>query len=1052
MKRDTLRKIEQDMQAEWKQAKIYEADAPEAGAEQGEKFMCTFPYPYMNGRLHLGHAFTVSKVEFAASYERMRGKKVLFPFGFHCTGMPIKAAADKLRKEMEKFGNPPVFPSAQDDAGGAAKHSKVAAKTGNVKYQWQIMESIGVPAEEIPKFADPLYWMKYFPPAAQADLEAMGLGADWRRSMITTDANPFYDSFVRWQFNKLRRLGKITFGNRPTIYSPLDGQPCLDHDRASGEGIEPKEYTAIKLKLVDVPASLAEDAAGLAVYLLAATLRPETMYGQTNVWVGTDIEYGLFRISETEMAICTPRAALNLAYQGFSRQAGQVEQLGPLFKGQELLGLAVKAPLSLYPQVHILPMMGVSANKGTGIVTSVPASAPADYAALRDLREKEPMRRKFGLADEHVLPFTPISVVKTPTMGEFGAEWICKELGIRSQNDRDLLERAKEQLYKEDFYQGVMTQGELAGKPVSEAKPLITAQLIASGEAINYWEPDGVVMSRSGDECVVALTDQWFIDYGEAEWRAQAERCLSKMTLYHGEVRNQFESTLGWMRQWACSRSFGLGTRLPWDPKFLIESLSDSTIYNAYYTVAHLLHEGSLDGSVSSVKAEQMTDEVWEWIFGTDEAAYPAYSGIERGLLERMRREFRFFYPIDLRVSGKDLVPNHLTMLIYNHVALFPEQFWPRSIRANGHLLLNSEKMSKSTGNFMTLRDACEEWGADATRMALADAGDSLEDANFLKDTANAAILRLYHQLEWAQSVQRGEECSREQADPKCFADRFFAAALDRAIKLTGEAYQQTAYRDAMKYGWFELQNARDTYRDMTVVHGTQGMAKELLQRFLEVQVHLLCPIAPHWCDHVWRRILRHSDCLLTRPFPKAAEFDERLLAAHGYLQTVAHDLRCSLQAELNPKKKSATPAVKPTQADLLVASGYPAWQEEAISILRQHYDADSKSFRGGDEPVIAALRASLASPVMAKHAKKVMPFAMELKARVQSQGPKAFERMLPFDEHAVLSDNLEYLTKSMGLLSVRVMKEDNCGEQQSEEVKRKWESAIPGEPAVRFY
>ena len=40
-----------------------------------------------------------------------------------------------------------------------------------------------------------------------------------------------------------------------------------------------------------------------------------------------------------------------------------------------------------------------------------------------------------------------------------------------------------------------------------------------------------------------------------------------------------------------------IGTRLPWDEQYLIESLSDSTIYNAYYTVAHLLQEGSFDGS-----------------------------------------------------------------------------------------------------------------------------------------------------------------------------------------------------------------------------------------------------------------------------------------------------------------------------------------------------------------------------------------------------------------------------------------------------------------------
>ncbi len=52
--------------------------------------MGTFPYPYMNGRLHLGHFFTITKLEFATGYERMKGKRVLFPLGFHCTGMPIK--------------------------------------------------------------------------------------------------------------------------------------------------------------------------------------------------------------------------------------------------------------------------------------------------------------------------------------------------------------------------------------------------------------------------------------------------------------------------------------------------------------------------------------------------------------------------------------------------------------------------------------------------------------------------------------------------------------------------------------------------------------------------------------------------------------------------------------------------------------------------------------------------------------------------------------------------------------------------------------------------
>ena len=35
--------------------------------------------------------------------------------------------------------------------------------------------------------------------------------------------------------------------------------------------------------------------------------------------------------------------------------------------------------------------------------------------------------------------------------------------------------------------------------------------------------------------------------------------------------------------------------------------------------------------------------------------------------LERLRREFEYWYPCDIRVSGKDLVPNHLTYTLYNH-------------------------------------------------------------------------------------------------------------------------------------------------------------------------------------------------------------------------------------------------------------------------------------------------------------------------------------------------------------------------------------------------
>lgn len=63
------------------------------------------------------------------------------------------------------------------------------------------------------------------------------------------------------------------------------------------------------------------------------------------------------------------------------------------------------------------------------------------------------------------------------------------------------------------------------------------------------------------------------------------------------EARRNFESTLEWLHEHACSRTCGLGTRIPWDPQYVIDSLSDSTIYMAYYTVAHLLQGGVVNGS-----------------------------------------------------------------------------------------------------------------------------------------------------------------------------------------------------------------------------------------------------------------------------------------------------------------------------------------------------------------------------------------------------------------------------------------------------------------------
>ena len=110
-----------------------------------------------------------------------------------------------------------------------------------------------------------------------------------------------------------------------------------------------------------------------------------------------------------------------------------------------------------------------------------------------------------------------------------------------------------------------------------------------------------------------------------------------------------------------------------------------------------------------------MTQEVWDYIFFA-ESPLPERTNISKEALKAMRKEFQFWYPVDLRVSGKDLVPNHLTYFLYNHTAIWEDQpdMWPQGIRANGHLLLNGEKMSKSTGNFMTLTEAIDKFSGNS--------------------------------------------------------------------------------------------------------------------------------------------------------------------------------------------------------------------------------------------------------------------------------------------------------------------------------------------------
>ncbi|SPO26174.1 probable CDC60 - leucine--tRNA ligase, cytosolic [Ustilago trichophora] len=818
-KRDFLQKLEKESQDFWAQQHVFDINAPtqddglvdmtpEEVRAKYPKWFATIPYAYMNGSLHLGHAFTLSKVEFAAGYERMQGKRALFPWAFHCTGMPIRAAADKLVREIELFGEDfsgykdpadeaeeqaaPEPPAPTENTSSVTKTNvakatkgKLAGKDTGLKYQFQIMLNSGVPKDEIKKFADANYWLSYFPPIAKADCTAFGSRIDWRRAFITTDVNPYYDSFVRWQMNKLHAMNKIKFGERYTIYSPKDGQPCMDHDRSDGEGLGPQEYTGLKMELVQWGALAAPELdaklQGKNVYFVAATLRPETMYGQTNCYVGPTIDYGAFQINDTDVFICTERAARNMAYQGITKERGEVKSLATV-KGSQLIGTKIKAPFGLYPEVYVLPMETVLATKGTGVVTSVPSDSPDDYATLMDLRKKA----EYFKIDPQWAAFEPIPVIRTPAYGDMTAETLVKQLKIQSAKDK------------------------------------------------NHWLRPRISPTRRA-----STTANLAFAYAEPRARSSAEVPTSVSLL---------------------SATNGTWTT------YLVESLSDSTIYMSYYTIAHHLQGGVADGSKVGpigIKAEELTDEIWDYILG--DSAFPADSTIPKEKAEVLRREFRYFYPMDLRSSGKDLIPNHLTFCVYVHSAIFPEHHWPKAIRANGHLMLNGKKMSKSTGNSLSLRQSVEKFGADATRLP----SPTPVTVSRMPTSRRRLPTPTFSVSHSHRLVCRGR-CQQGQAPlrPKdSFWDKSFENQINNLTQLTNDA----------------------TPSALQGCHQTQAL--------------LITPIAPHFAEHVWRNFLGEKTSIQTARWPEAsAPVDNSITEALAYVSGTVKTVR---DAEILLTKKA---------------------------------------------------------------------------------------------------------------------------------------------------
>eukprot|EP01053_Blabericola_migrator_P010180 Blabericola_migrator_1__10179@NODE_568_length_7541_cov_61_527562_g423_i0_p1_GENE_NODE_568_length_7541_cov_61_527562_g423_i0NODE_568_length_7541_cov_61_527562_g423_i0_p1_ORF_typecomplete_len1157_score245_85tRNAsynt_1/PF00133_22/3_8e90tRNAsynt_1g/PF09334_11/4_7e10tRNAsynt_1g/PF09334_11/2_6tRNAsynt_1g/PF09334_11/1_6e16tRNAsynt_1e/PF01406_19/1_4tRNAsynt_1e/PF01406_19/2e12tRNAsynt_1e/PF01406_19/1_7e03Anticodon_1/PF08264_13/3_5e09tRNAsynt_1f/PF01921_18/0_21_NODE_568_length_7541_cov_61_527562_g423_i012 len=1102
-RRDYLIGNEATIRELWAARKPFDVEALDH--KNPDSFYVTFPFPYMNGRLHLGHAFSLTKSEYTARYMRLEGKHVLWPFAFHCTGMPIAACADKLRHELADQANGGPKAAVEEEIvetklvtegpSYGSKKSKATAKTGNAKTQVDILMSVGVPESEIPKFTDAHYWLTYFPPLGRQDLEKFGVSVDWRRAFITTDANPYFDKFVQWQFNLLKERNRIKFGLRPSIFSRIDNQPCADHDRASGEAANPQAYTCIKIKVNNPPAAWSEQCPALQnkrIYLVAATLRPETMYGQTNCFVLPAGSYGVYPAFERPLTmdeimedqsssvavkkmsldqakekcpcyyVCSARSAGNMAYQGIIPACASEPFPDALpvmtVKGTELLGLELSAPQSVHETVHVLPLPSIKMDKGTGVVTSVPSDSPDDYAMLKDLQTKEKLRNEYGIKPEWC-DKEVIEIIDIPGYGRKAAVDMCEKKKVQSWKEEDKLKDIKQELYTKGFYEGVMCIGPYSGQPVKDVKDKIKAQMIADNTAFNYLEPERKVISRSGDDCVVALCNQWYSDFSNPEWTAAVMKHVSNEKTFepYGQ-RAAYIHTVDWLEGWACSRNYGLGTLLPWEAaqgnRILIESLSDSTIYFAYYTIAHFLQGdiyGQTPGSLG-IKPEDMTMELLNYVFlQTDEL--PKETRLSEDVIKKMREAFVYWYPMNLRCSGKDLVPNHLTMSLFHHAAIWPNnpELWPRGFFVNGHILLDSEKMSKSTGNFLSLDEACEGFSADGTRIALADAGDTVDDANFERQTANAGLMRLYILCQFVEEILKKQAAGSLRTGSKNHLDTLVDNEITHLVEQTREGYRTMVMRDALKHGFFELLALKDTYRNMLdpalELHG------EVLMRWIETFCVVMSPIACYSCEFIWSCLLKKPTLVVNQRWPAAeTPFDSPQHRQFQLLLETADAVRKQLDKQGGKKGKTAA---KPNSAVLVVASNYHPWQQEVLKEM-QNIELDPKTNIPLNPKYIECIKnnAELLQRVGPSKTKDALAFcSFQMKEEVRLRGKAALNLTMPFDEEQLFVDHLDFLKRATGLpyLSVAALGAQLPSQLGPSEIK-KVDLALPGKPAIIFY
>ncbi|GAY25686.1 leucine--tRNA ligase [Desulfurococcaceae archaeon AG1] len=967
-----LKSISSKWQSVWEAEGVYRVERVEA--RDRRKFFVTAAFPYPNSPIHIGNARSYVLADIIARHRRTRGENVLYPMGFHYTGTPILTMAESI-------------------------------EAGDTELIDLFVNIYNVPREIALKLSKPIDLAQYFHRISRDSMKILGLGIDWRREFTTID--PYFSSFIRWQFELLREKGFVTRGTYPVGWCPKHGMPVGGHDTKDDKDPEIGEFTLIFFK----------DENGRV--LPAATLRPETVFGVTNIWINPDADYVEAEV-EGSTWIISKRSYEKLLYQ--KRGVKYIRSISP----EELLLKTAINPIT-GEKIPILPARFVDPETGTGVVMSVPAHSPDDYQAYTEILKNA----------EGIKPNEPRVVIRVPGIKGIPAKHFVEKHRVKDQLDREALEKATKELYSLEYNLGSMERdlsrlvksdrhdqgflvgfikGWVEGKRIPEARENISTFIKLSGVGDSLYEiTNKPVYCRCGTEIVVKmLENQWFIDYSNQGWKTEGLELLRSMYIQPPEMREYMANLIGNLREKPCARTRGLGTPLPWDTEWIIESLSDSTIYMAFYTISHKLREIVKDPSM-------LGKSFWDYVMlgKGDPGSIARNLGIKREDLEDLRKDFLYWYPLDLRVAGKDLANNHLLFFIMNHVAVFPRDLWPRAMLIHGWVLREGRKMSKSLRNILPVSRAVDLYGSDSVRIALSTLSEEGQDLDFRHEAAVSIaenIRRIYELLEKLVKMPVREDPSE--------LDKVYASRIVRSILRADDALEKLRVREAGIGIIYDVANTIAEY-----IRRSDSVWKEILG-IVRAWVIMLSIYAPHAAEEIWHSVLGEKSLVVRESFDREdlrRYIDRDLELKHIYLRSLSEDLTEIISIL---RKKPSRVVI------------YTAPQSE-IEILRKSLEAQRKG--EGIRPVMEAYLGKLGLGSRDEEAlriKRIFDHASSLSEELASM---ILEGAV-IDEIVVIRSSLETLREATGASVIEVY---GSWDPSAPDYRGKKKEAMPLRPGI---